>query len=265
MLLDVDGDLAVGGRLLVGDTSPDYSKNYNSIGGGVAESTDITNGSDLLVSDSLEVEDDLFVAGVIQAGRSTPEAGQTYSSFTYEAYTPKTSMLGNRGDVAIEYDLEVGNNLYVGGSVSWAPNTGYLSFNGANFAELEDDYNFRRYISSIYKEPGDINSQDWIACVNLPQGATVTELAVWYRDASSSNISVTLLALAYTGGFPAIMATVSSSGTPGFSSGGDTTINFPTIDNNSFTYYLSFSFPSANTGSDLQFRHARIKYTTEGP
>jgi hypothetical protein len=91
---------------------------YNRFGTGTPESTAIDSPSDLLVSDSVEIENDLFVGNTMQIGKSTPVDGQAYSSITLEDYTPQSSLMGDEGDLAIENDLEVGSDLWVGDTLT---------------------------------------------------------------------------------------------------------------------------------------------------
>jgi hypothetical protein len=105
-----------GGTIQTGSASSPQV--YNRFGSGTPESTAIDSPSDLLVSDSVEIENDLFVSNTMQIGRGTPVDGQTYSSITMEDYTPQSGLMGDEGDLAIENDLEVGSDLWVGDTLT---------------------------------------------------------------------------------------------------------------------------------------------------
>jgi hypothetical protein len=199
---------------------------YNRFGTGTAAFGEITDSNDLLVSDDLEV----------------------------------------KGDAVVWNWLDCEGDVVIGGTLSWwTPQTRYYSMCGTNFVEIESGYNFSRYVNALYKNSGDTNTQMWIGQVNLPDGATVTSFTVWYYDNHADNLTVTLYRIPLGTASASPMAEVASSGTPGDGSGTDTGIAGATIDNNTYAYYVFFSFSANNTGTNLKFRYARIGYTITGP
>lgn len=102
------------------------------------------------------------------------------------------------------------------------------------------------------------------AVVHLPDGATVTSFTAYYDDASASDdirILLRPIGLAGPTGIGS-MAEVQSSGTPGESSGTDTSILNATIDNSTHAYFITAvpAVGGAWDGSDLSVYGAKIEY-----
>lgn len=105
------------------------------------------------------------------------------------------------------------------------------------------------------------------APVNLPHGATVTEVTAYYYDGdSSSDISRLVLSLAFQGTAAnqamSIIDTSTSGSSTFIQTASDNTISFAQIDNSTnrvwLRLFMKVSFPSF----DLRFYGARIKYET---
>ncbi len=97
-----------------------------------------------------------------------------------------------------------------------------------------------------------------VAPVHLPNGAVVTEFKAYYYDNSASDLSITLERQFFTAGYSA-QASVTTSGTPGYSSATTTRITNPTIDNTS-TSYLVYAY-STGWDPNLRVKAAVITYT----
>ncbi|NQT19683.1 MAG: hypothetical protein HQ592_08255 [Planctomycetes bacterium] len=96
------------------------------------------------------------------------------------------------------------------------------------------------------------------AAVHLPHGATVTVFKVYYRDIAPGNMSIELQR---TGWSP--MAEITTSGTPGTTSGTDTSITDPVVDNLNHAYAVrvySTNWPGP-LNQDLRIIRAVITYT----
>ena len=96
------------------------------------------------------------------------------------------------------------------------------------------------------------------ATVDLPQGAIVTSLKVYFNDTSSADVSVTLQKQYYTGGY-ADLASVSSSGISGYMNGTDPSIDNATI-NKLNAGYMLYAY-SMSWSSALRIMGAVITYT----
>jgi hypothetical protein len=102
-----------------------------------------------------------------------------------------------------------------------------------------------------------------VAPVHLPHGATVTSFKAFFRDDSAGDLSVTLwrqfMASSYS-----ILASVDSSGTPGYDNRTDTTISGAVIDNTTSSVHVTAY--SCAWDSDLRIKGALITYTiSEAP
>jgi hypothetical protein len=197
----------------------------------------------------------LTVNGPLQGGCKFVPVG--YNRFGNSAAS--SAEIDSRSDLFVTDDLEVGDELI------WHAVTRYYSVSAADFIPQEDYFTYVQTAVAIYKDSGDANSQGWYAAVHLPDGATVTSFSVWYYDSSSENLTVYLRRRAWGVVAWNQLAEVASSGTGGEGSGGDILIDYEIVSNFTHIYYIYFQFPTANTYNTLQFREARIGYTTTGP
>jgi len=155
-------------------------------------------------------------------------------------------------------DAEVTGNLTVDRVAYSSPRTHYFVVGsegfvpGSSYVDYYNTYgNGGAYIVS--------GSGAMVAPVHLPQGAVVTEFEVFFYDNSSSDLTVYLHPQGFSGGYGS-MASISSSGTPGYSSAVDTTISSATIYNTSYSYSI-YAYCSAWDGNNLMIKGAVITYT----
>jgi len=97
-----------------------------------------------------------------------------------------------------------------------------------------------------------------VAPVHLPQGAVVTQMTVYFYDASASDLSVSFEYESMNGGFVGL-GSVTTSGTPGYSSLIDTTISGNPIDNTAHSY-LIYAYSDA-WEFNLRIKAVVIQYT----
>jgi hypothetical protein len=145
-------------------------------------------------------------------------------------------------------------------SVSWQAQTGYVSVPAAAFRPQEDGYDFTNFGGALRNNDGD--SDRYYAPVQLPHGATVTEMTwYWYDTSATTDGAAYLRRGSLTGGFQNAMAQVDTSGHDGDNSGSDTIISYATIDNSQYTYYVAwFLWDSGIRGYTVV-----IEYTYTGP
>lgn len=100
------------------------------------------------------------------------------------------------------------------------------------------------------------------APVQLPHGAVITRAQGFFYDNSAQNVAISLYALVLGTGNNVQLATMSSSGTPGYGSAADTSIVSPTVDNTRNGYYVH---AEANPwdGPNLRVLGAVITYTLD--
>ncbi len=144
------------------------------------------------------------------------------------------------------------------GAVSWMPQTGYLSLSAADFQPQVDGYDFSNTGQRLQNVDG--SSDNYIAPVQLPHGATVTRLTFYWRDTSSSNGVLSLYRNGLAG-TSSLMAYASTSGNAGNGSSYDSTISYATVDNSQYSYFLSLGLPDSN----VWCYGAIIEYTYTGP
>jgi hypothetical protein len=92
--------------------------------------------------------------------------------------------------------------------------------------------------------PGGTDSE-FDASLSLPNGATITKLVAYYYDACGSHdLTVRLLRDASGSNLGDNMAELNSSGAPGgYSYGEDSTVNYPIIDQQSYSYRVVVLLP----------------------
>ena len=231
----INNDLSVFGVLQTGNTIANLG--YNRLGISTASFGEITNTSDLLVSDDLEVGDEVQVGGNLNAGGQVRAAGDMETDAEFKYTTPKTFYLGVP-------------------ACAFALNDSTQA--GVRFAG-------RR----MYTENGDIVYAQ--APVQLPQGAVVTAIRAYYQDiAVIHDLSFTLkfVIAPYTSASymneAQLDVTTSDQGT-GLEFKEVPTISSPTINNSDSQYilYLDYQQTGFETIGSLGFYGCRIEYTLQ--
>ncbi|MFQ5453660.1 MAG: hypothetical protein ACE5D6_05685, partial [Candidatus Zixiibacteriota bacterium] len=149
-----------------------------------------------------------------------------------------------------------GNNTFNKISYS-SPRTHYFVVGGEGFLPGKNDAysnsydNGGAYIISGYGAMA--------APIHLPNGAVVTELKVFFYDNSTSDVSVSLGRLSFSGGY-GFLAIVSSSNISGYGSSTDNSIGYSTINNLSYSYHLR-AYSSSWDSANLRIMGALVTYT----
>lgn len=196
----------------------------------------------------------LTVSDVIQAGTILdPVAYNRLGNGT-----ATQAAIANNNDLLINGDLEVKGSIYNG-------KTGYVSISPSAFNPGSSTYTYSMGSYYLYKGYGYASTQYWYAPVYLPDGAVVTEFKVWYFDYTLQADMTFKLERATIASSGVDMASVTTSGSAGNGNGTDTSIDYATVNNSYYVYYLFMMFPAVDIGDYLSFSGARIKYTTTGP
>jgi hypothetical protein len=151
-------------------------------------------------------------------------------------------------------------------TVAAAAGTQYLTIPATAFTPYEDGYDFLNAGPYLvhYHSPGGGTGNGWyLAPVQLPQGATVTEMTFhFFDDSTTNNILAQLQRSDLAGGFYE-MATVDSAGySAGYSNRSDTSITSPVIDNLQNSYWVIWDGPVyGGTGLDASGVSVVIAYT----
>lgn len=99
------------------------------------------------------------------------------------------------------------------------------------------------------------------AAVNLPHGAKITKVVVYYKDESPGNLRASLAVVGMDTPGAWEMAVLSSEGsTAGFRVMEDTTITLDTVDNQSYAYWIEVYLPGGYQ-TLLTLRGIRIDYS----
>lgn len=151
-----------------------------------------------------------------------------------------------------------GTRLIVEGEVT----TKYLSVPACAFVSYVNDG------PNLYRdwrlESFPSGTRNLYAPVLLPHGATVTEFAATMMDASASyNVTIELARSRMSGASGPdnnIMADITTSGQSTWNTYIDNSINFATIDNSDYEYYLHLTWQAPSETYRIQIHSARIKY-----
>ena len=137
------------------------------------------------------------------------------------------------------------------------PRKGSVSVPAAAFTSQNTTSDWRNYGTSLQNHEISGNAT-FYAGVQLPHGATVTNLTSYYTDLVLDTIYCVLYRYNYTDGGIAgwTMASVSSIGEAGTSFNYDDSIDFATVDNDQYTYYLYVTVPPV----PCAFHYAVIEY-----
>ena len=155
------------------------------------------------------------------------------------------------GNVNIVGNLSVGGQMVVVGDITSANfgGTQYWSCPGQNFKGRNPDTNDIVYAFDEPRVDASADNISFVAPVFLPHGAVVTAVVV-FGNAAASAETWTLYRGPLTAGPPSNMATANINTE-------DNSINFATIENNNYAYWIVTS--SLDTGD--QIFSARITYT----
>jgi len=160
------------------------------------------------------------------------------------------------GSVTVTGNLKVNGTIETSRVTYSTPRVQYFTIGSEGFVPGSNVDYFNTYGNGgAYIVSG---SGGMVAPVHLPQGAVVTEFRVYYYDLSAGDLDVTLYRQGFNSSYLQ-MANVSSSGTPGYSSGVDTVISSATIDNTSYSYMVDAY--STAWDSNLKIKAAVIVYT----
>jgi hypothetical protein len=123
----------------------------------------------------------------------------------------------------------------VQGNLTWQAKTGYVALSAAAFRPTAE--------TQAYLNPGwwvgTTSILGFSASVQLPHGASVEKLTYHYSDSSSThNGSLSLYRNPMNGSVSDQMASVATSGSGGDGSAFSTSIDYATVDNSQYSYYL---------------------------
>jgi len=168
-------------------------------------------------------------------------------------YFPLTGGTLTGSVTASDYNYSsVASKTYTVNAVTFVPLSDLvISYSGVNLG--------------IYKSGG--TSGEARASVNLPNGAVVTGVTTYYYDNDDTGkwIEVQLLRDTLSTASQNGMTDTGAlgSGTPGNTSSTDNSVDYATIDNDTYSYHINAVLSSSNANCTL--RHVKINYTIAKP
>ena len=135
------------------------------------------------------------------------------------------------------------------GPGAFHPNSNLIVFNNIDYV-LSGGVGTHAYLTSM---------------VNLPQDSIVSSLKVYYQRQDAASSGGCSLIRNSTVGAEAYMATVNFTSTSGNANGEDTSIDYATIDNGSYSYALILDLLTNDAVDDVQFFAAVITYISPSP
>ena len=198
----------------------------------------------------------LTVAGTI--------AGRSDTVYGVYGYSNGVGIHAQGGILAGEFvgDVEIEGDLFVNRIEYQAPRTHYYSVGDGNFHSGSGE----TYRTSIGYGGSYIfdTGAGWLdAGLHLPQGAVIQRFKVITDDNATGNLSVSIDRRAHTSGAFATLASISTSGTPGIQTQTDTSIQNPTIDNNTYAYHVRVYCVNWPGTSSLKIKGAVVEYTID--
>jgi len=165
------------------------------------------------------------------------------------------------------YGVYSEGNAHINGKLTWKPITSYLSISAAAFSP-QYNYSDKVYNAGSIVRVLDTSPHTYLnAPVQLPHGAVVTKMTVYWRDDySGGNGTITLRRAALGSMLPIEVASITTNGDSGNGNTADSSINNGTIDNTKYNYYLSADLPFESGGSSyVGVYGVVIEYTINTP
>lgn len=159
--------------------------------------------------------------------------------------------LRSDADDATSGSLTVGQNLHIDGDVTVSPRVRHYSISPVDIVMSHDGQDYERTQEHLRQgSPGtDVTG---FAPVHLPDGATVTNVRLYFQDnVPDGEVTVTLYRNLFYG-TSNTMATLTSgmTQTPGINDVATSAINFATIDNGAYGYALQVGLLGNGNGQD---------------
>jgi len=140
-----------------------------------------------------------------------------------------------------------------------ATTTGYVSVPAAAFTPQRTDMDWRNYGTEL--ENWEVSGvATYYAGLQLPHGATIMNLtSYWYDDSATNNVVCGIWRFNQTDTNTVTVASGDVSDAPGLGSYHATTMFYPTVDNNNYTYFMFVYLPAPY--ANYYFQYAIVEYT----
>lgn len=137
---------------------------------------------------------------------------------------------------------------------------GFIMVSAHDFNSLSNTIEMSFSMGANLRNPSPTEDGNYSTGLTLPHGATITKVTLYYRDNDATENMIVSLSRTFGGGQSGNSAILSTSDSvPSFRFLSQTTILYPVIDNQSYSYYLTLHLP-ADTFSTLLFTSVRIDY-----
>jgi hypothetical protein len=133
---------------------------------------------------------------------------------------------------------------------------GFYAQSAVAFRPLSSSYLWAYYLLELYN-PGS-GGAEYDLSLSLPNNVTITQFVVYYYDGSSYDLESTLVRCPSAGGPCTHMALVNSSGVPSYSYAATSSIAYPGVDQQNYSYVVDLYLPPA--GDSLTVASVRIDY-----
>ena len=196
------------------------------------------------------------VGGIAPTNGVYGEASNT-SGTTWGVYGKSNSPNG--------YGVYSSGNAHVDGMLTWKAVVSYVTVPAAAFKPSLSGYSFSNYGNTL--TPGDAFSSGYVAGVNLPNGANISNLTFYWTDGATDDGSVSLYRTDLDGSEILLASAATHGGGPGTTvtgSSGPSSISYPLIDNSLHSYYIWASLPLDADGA-VSLHGVVIEYTIEQP
>jgi len=140
------------------------------------------------------------------------------------------------------------------------PRSGNISVAAGAFVPFTTIYDFRNLGYYLANRDASANAY-FYASVQLPHGATVTNFTIYWKDGGTDYVSCFLYRNNLTSGNEAMASAASPTPeAPGTGSSYDDTIDYATVDNNKYAYWLALKVPPSASHLDYFFYSTVIEY-----
>lgn len=208
-------------------------------------------------------------------GRSDSTAGygvygyNSNSSGGYGVYGESSRGFGVYGKATPPdgYGLFSEGNTMISGTLYWKPFTSSISLPGSAFSPLTSTYSYHYEGVGNAVVPGDSTSSVFVAPVQLPNHATVTGMAFYWKDGCADDGRADLYRTDLIGGEDLMAQAFSHGGGPGQTvtgSSSDYSIDYAYVDNSAHAYYAYLYLPRDTNGPVIAYGVV-ISYTVGQP
>lgn len=201
--------------------------------------------------------------GVVGLSTSGEHSGVNGSSPYIGVFGEATAASGNNfgvyGKSTSGYGVYSEGDAHVEGSLTWRAKTSYISIPAAAFHPAQEGYEFNNDGKVIWNLDGD--SVYYLAQLQLPHEAIITKLTFYWWDGSQLDGRCELYRIDLMGGENQMAVAYTHGSTASPNGSVDANIDFATVDNSSYAYYLWLYLPD----NLIAAYGVVIEYTFTGP